>query len=111
MLSVINPSQIQQGGPTFPRPSNFVSHQNTNVCNRGFNNASFNVSACPVNTNFPARSSSGCNSNRSSSTITSGTSSSCNSFNSSTTTSTELFYLSSSSKNSTCSSTTTSSSS
>ena len=111
MLSVINPSQIQQGGPTFPRPSNFVSHQIANVCNRGCNNASCNVSACPVNSNFPARSSSSSNSNRSSSNITSGTSSSCNSFNSSTTTSKELFYLSSSSKNSTCSLTTTSSSS
>jgi hypothetical protein len=112
MLSVINPSQIQQGGPTFPRPSNLVSHHNTNLCNRGCNNTSCNVSAGPVNRSFPERSNS--SSNRSTSTLTSAASSStsCNSFNSSTpTTGTELFYLSSSSKNSTCSSTTSSSSS
>ena len=68
MLSVINPSQIQSGVTTFPRPVNPVSHNlsssynnitstSSSYNNRASHNASCDVSAFQVNSNFHARSS------------------------------------------------------
>ena len=69
MLSVINPSQIQSGVTTFPRPVNPVSHNlsssynnitstSSSYNNRTSHNTSCDVSAFQVNSNFHARSSS-----------------------------------------------------